>query len=150
MITNDKRGFTLIELMIVVAVAGILAAIAYPSYVDSVQKARRADAKSALTEAAQKLEALYARDASYSTDMTDIGYTNPVWNQVPVEAPANNRYYRIRIRGATAGCPITNCYKLLARPRLSQTNDDITRFELWSDGKKRRQKGGSWSDTWSD
>jgi type IV pilus assembly protein PilE len=44
-LTHAAKGFTLIELMIVVAVVGILAAIAYPSYQDSVRKSRRADAR---------------------------------------------------------------------------------------------------------
>ena len=51
-----EKGFTLIELMIVVAVIAILAAIAYPTYQDSVRKSRRADAKAALLELAQWME----------------------------------------------------------------------------------------------
>ena len=50
------RGFTLIELMIVVAVIALLAAVALPSYQDSVRKARRTDARGALTTVAQLLE----------------------------------------------------------------------------------------------
>ncbi|MDW7601742.1 prepilin-type N-terminal cleavage/methylation domain-containing protein, partial [Stenotrophomonas maltophilia] len=50
------RGFTLIELMIVVAVVAILAAIAYPSYSEHVRKSRRAQAKADLVEYAQLAE----------------------------------------------------------------------------------------------
>ena len=59
------RGFTLIELMIVVVVVGILAAIAFPSYTRYVEKARRADAKSALLDASQRLERCYTQNNTY-------------------------------------------------------------------------------------
>jgi len=65
---NKKlKGFTLIELMIVVAILGILAAIAYPSYVDSVRKARRADAQGDLTELASFMERYYTENNRYRT-----------------------------------------------------------------------------------
>jgi len=61
-----QGGFTLIELMVVVAVIGILASIAYPAYIESVRKAQRADAKAALAQAAQFMERNYSLTQKYS------------------------------------------------------------------------------------
>ncbi len=148
---KKTMGFTLVELMVVVAIVGIIAAIAYPNYLEQVRKARRADAKAALTEAAQKLEALYARNASYSNDLRDIGYPNQTWNNVPTNVPANERYYQIRVMAPTNNCAITNCYKLRARRRAGtdQVNDSVQLYELWSNGLKRRRVNNSWKNSWA-
>ena len=60
-----RRGFTLIELMITVAIVGILAAVAYPSYLEQVAKGRRTEAKAILLQANQWMERFYAENYRY-------------------------------------------------------------------------------------
>lgn len=61
-------GFTLIELMITVAIVAILASIALPSYSSYIARARRADARTQLTQAAQFMQRFYSSNDSYSVD----------------------------------------------------------------------------------
>ncbi len=131
MAIKSKRGFTLIELMIVVAVVGILAAIAYPSYIDSVRKAHRADGKAALLNAAQKMEAYYARNAKY-TDATLADLNIP--------STSEEGYFDITIETADA-----NSYVFRAEALGDQQNDDIKGFQLTSTGAKTHYDGSSWT-----
>ena len=67
MILNKKRsGFTLLELLITVAIVGILASVAYPSYKGVLEKTRRQEAVRTLLEAAQYMESYYAMNLNYS------------------------------------------------------------------------------------
>jgi len=67
----NGRGFTMIELMIVVAVIGILAAVAYPSYLNQAQKTRRADGMSSLLQAVQVAERFFTQNNTYAAAVTD-------------------------------------------------------------------------------
>lgn len=70
---KQAAGFTLIELMIVLVIISILAAIAVPSYQNSTQKARRSDAKAALSSAVMAQEKWFFQYSGYASDVDDIG-----------------------------------------------------------------------------
>jgi len=69
---KKQNGFTLIELMIVVAIIGILSAIAYPSYQSYMKKSARADAKVGLTKLADKQERFYLQNNTYTATIADL------------------------------------------------------------------------------
>lgn len=106
-----SRGFTLIELMIAVAVIAILAAIAIPAYQQHLDKTRRADAVTGLTSTAQALERCYTRTNTYQDCVA-----NP-------ETP--DGYYELSFETLTA-----SSYELKATPAGIQTRDDCTEFTL--------------------
>ena len=73
--SRAERGFTLIELMIVVAIIGIISAIAYPSYMESVRKSNRADAKAALNDVSQRLQRCFTAYSDYTNANCALGQT---------------------------------------------------------------------------
>lgn len=150
---RGNSGFTLIELMIAVAVVGILAAIAYPSYQSQIQKSRRTVAESALTEIASKEESYRFRNKSYTQNLGDLGYAvagDNSWNYFPTDLATTDSYYRVQVIGSDASvCEISDCYRLVAEPQNAQSRDQW-QFVLWSTGRKQSRKGpsGTWSSGW--
>jgi len=145
LISSKGRGFTLIEVMIVVAIVAILAAIAYPSYTDHVARSRRSDAKGALLEISQWLERQFTLSNSYDL-MADR--TTVIDNaRLIASAPrgAATPYYDISFNRA----PTANTYTLQAIPRANMNNDRCGTFLLSHTGAKTISGGtSSAADCW--
>ena len=88
-----RRGFTLIEVMIVVVIVAVIAAIALPSYFGSVRKSRRADAITALNQIAQAQERWRANNSTYTNVLSSAGLN--------VANPSSG-FYTLGVSGNTA------------------------------------------------
>jgi len=75
--TAGQRGFTLIELMIVIMVVGILVGIALPGYQDSVRKSRRSAAQAAMLDIANRQQQFMLANRVYAADFTTLRYSVP-------------------------------------------------------------------------
>lgn len=118
MIHNKLKGFTLIELMIVVVVIGILAGIAFPAYQESVAKSRRAEAAAVLTEAAQRLEVFFSQNGRYCQAPDNCNAIAPVFQTtIPASGAA---YYNVEL---AAGTLQTRAYTLQAIPTGAMQGD---------------------------
>lgn len=127
-------GFTLIELMIVVAVVGILAAIAYPSYEESVRKGRRGQAKADLVEAAQIAERFRTINRTYSGLSAGSGTDDEIMAQSPKTGTA---HYNIRM----SGTPGQNTFKVTATPTGVQLGDRCGVLSIDHLGQKKHSAG---------
>lgn len=89
---SGVRGFTMIELMIVVVIIGIIAAIAYPNYIRQVAQSRRADAQTTLLETAQALERCYTETNSYEGCMTFPFESEDGWYDISTETLTDTQF----------------------------------------------------------
>lgn len=104
---NRLRGFTLIEMMVTVAIIGILAAIAYPSYIEQVRKSRRADATAALVTAAQTMERFYTENNSYATATAGDVAGSTISDHAPTDRAHADRTYDIALNPAPTATGFT-------------------------------------------
>lgn len=115
---TKAAGFTLIELMIVLAIMGILLAVVVPSYSDSVRKSRRADAMKELMELGARQERFYAQNSTYTIEIE----LNSGLGIVDGETSSGG-YYTLSAEACSVAQPITRCYLLKATPIGSQLKD---------------------------
>ena len=108
--SDNMRGMTLIELLIVVAIVGILAVIAGPAWNDQVIKSRRADARNTLLAAQIEQEQYRSNNLTYATSMRAMGMGS--------FDSTTRDYYRVEVVSADA-----TGFLITATPNGNQTND---------------------------
>jgi len=119
---RKKSGFTLIELMIVIAIVGILAAVAYPSYTDSVSQARRTDAMNNLLRFQVEQEKYRASNVQYAASFALlIGGADPT--------PSSEGFYSLAINAANA-----TSFTITATPAGAQVGDTCGNFVVDQNG----------------
>ena len=145
---HSNHGFTLIEVMIVVAIIAILAAIAYPSYESSIRRTNQRTAASCLSEYASALERVYSTNMTYApTSATggpapiNLACANELGN-----APGGRNRYTVTITARTA-----NAFVVTATPIGAQTADTQCRTLAIN---QLGQRASSWTtpttNTWTD
>jgi type IV pilus assembly protein PilE len=144
------KGFTLTELMFVVTVIGILAMIALPTYLDQVRKARRADAKSALIDAAAREERFFANYNQYTTVYKQpASCTGAACGLGYDTDKSSEQHYQLSAAAGSTGS-VNTSYMITAAPQGDQGNDtECKSFTLDSLGQKGISGGtGSAADCW--
>ncbi len=145
---NKKlKGFSLIELMVVVAIVGMLAAIAYPSFTEEVKKSRRADAQGALLGLANAMERHYTETGAYTGAGTVGGNTGaPTIFSTKSPVDGTVKYYDLTIKAVTG-----TTYELWAEKSGAQESDicgDLTLTNSGLRGIDSPDTGVTVADCW--
>ena len=132
---HHNSGFTLIEIMIVVVIIGLLAAIAYPNYTVYVERGKRAEGRALLLEYANRMERFYSNCNKYPKRGSPGGSTtacNAAVTRIMVPPWTPDSLYRLLVQALP---PNDQNFRLRAVPR-NWTDDDCGALELRNDGTR--------------
>lgn len=154
---KHQKGFTLLEVMIVVAVIAILSTFAIPSYNQYVTKARRSDAKTALLKLAQLQEAYFSNNNRYATTLSEL-FASKTASDGFVEingttARTQQGFYKIELRSgavATRGFTVAAIPSTDMAAREADLSVNCKGFLLDSTGQQSVENStGSVQDCWN-
>ena len=138
---HQVRGFTLMEMLIVVSIIAILAMIAIPGYNYVITKSRRSDAKVALTKAATVLEQCYVLHNQYNYKDTSNVPCTP-YSKTDAVVQSDDGYYKVVTTALSA-----TSYTLTASPNDNspqQSDNHCLNFKINSDGSKSATNDDCW------
>ena len=138
-----QRGFTLLEALLVLAIIGLLTALALPAYEGHQLRAARMEARQELVAVAVEQERYRARNGSYVADAQPL--RTPAFAGRTRQTSGGN--YEIEVR-ACAGGDLDSCFTATARPLGRQARDVCSEFNLSSDGA-RGAEGAAVEDCWN-
>ena len=144
---SAQWGFSLIELMIVVAIIAIISAFAYPSYQRYVIKTKRSVAQNALLQVADRQQQFFMDNKSFAADMTNLGFpANPYVvddNGTPTVAGDADAVYSLSLSNVTA-----TTWTVTAAPLHAQLSRDTYCGSLSITQTGAKGKSGASDDCW--
>ncbi len=132
--TRSMLGMTLVEILIVLVILGILAAVALPTYQGSLRKSGRVAAKGALMDVAMRQEQFFINNKSYATALAGLGLPDPYYfdkTTAQVAATDSSRVYQLTLANTSA-----TSYDAVATAVHNQSADGCGNYTLKSDGTR--------------
>jgi type IV pilus assembly protein PilE len=138
---SSSKGFSLIEVMIVLVIIGVLLLVAVPGYQDSMRKSRRADGMRDLMELVSRQERFYAQNSVYTDDINTAGGLNFRPDNASDDPTISSEgHYTLSVLECTDADPddFSSCYQLRAAPIGEQQKDPCGTLTVNSKGQRAR------------